>query len=299
MKQKTRCKHAKSGEQPKGRSRHAAARGTPLRGLILTLALAAAIPTLAVASLFMPASGSDGAELLSVPDVEADERVGPTVSSRSFDRAQVVTAPDAAEFTIDGGGAIFVTASIDADAERIEAEQVAAAQVEAERAEAQRAQAEQGADGRRKPQPASASPRDVPPAAADTPAPEVQSAPAPPPPSAPAVPPPTPAPTPTPPAPAPSKDIKAFASELVGGGEQFVCLDKLWQKESRWNHTATNKSSGAYGIPQALPGSKMAAAGADWLTNPETQVRWGVSYIKSRYGTPCNAWEHSQSRGWY
>jgi hypothetical protein len=80
---------------------------------------------------------------------------------------------------------------------------------------------------------------------------------------------------------------------------QFPCLNKLWDKESGWNHRAYNESSGAYGIPQALPGSKMATAGDDWRTNPATQIKWGLSYIKGRYGTPCDAWAHSQAVGWY
>lgn len=98
---------------------------------------------------------------------------------------------------------------------------------------------------------------------------------------------------------APSGNVKQYASKLVGGGAQFSCLDALWNKESGWNHLAQNPSSGAYGIPQSLPGSKMASAGADWRTNPYTQVRWGVSYIKSRYGTACAAWNHSQAHNWY
>jgi hypothetical protein len=80
---------------------------------------------------------------------------------------------------------------------------------------------------------------------------------------------------------------------------QFPCLDKLWTKESHWNYKAENTSSGAYGIPQALPGSKMASEGSDWKTNPATQIKWGLGYIKGRYGTPCSAWSHSQDTGWY
>ena len=80
---------------------------------------------------------------------------------------------------------------------------------------------------------------------------------------------------------------------------QYGCLYALWAKESGWNHFAMNRSSGAYGIPQALPGEKMASAGADWATNPETQIKWGLGYIEGRYGTPCAAWAHSQSRNWY
>lgn len=80
---------------------------------------------------------------------------------------------------------------------------------------------------------------------------------------------------------------------------EFDCLDRLWTKESNWNPHADNPSSSAYGIPQALPGSKMSSAGPDWANNPETQIRWGLGYIKSRYGTPCAAWGHSVSRNWY
>ncbi|HEX7745143.1 MAG TPA: transglycosylase SLT domain-containing protein [Micromonosporaceae bacterium] len=80
--------------------------------------------------------------------------------------------------------------------------------------------------------------------------------------------------------------------------DQMPCLDKLWTKESGWNTQASNPS-GAYGIPQALPGSKMATVGDDWETNPATQIKWGLGYIKDRYGTPCDAWAHSQNVGWY
>jgi soluble lytic murein transglycosylase-like protein len=83
------------------------------------------------------------------------------------------------------------------------------------------------------------------------------------------------------------------------GLEQMPCLDKLWTKESGWNHQALNKSSGAYGIPQSLPGSKMATIADDWQTNPATQIKWGLSYIKKRYGAPCVAWQHSIDNGWY
>ena len=79
----------------------------------------------------------------------------------------------------------------------------------------------------------------------------------------------------------------------------FNNLVKLWNRESGWNVTAYNRSSGAYGIPQALPGSKMGSAGSDWRTNYETQIEWGLSYIAGRYGTPTGAWNHSQRTGWY
>lgn len=83
------------------------------------------------------------------------------------------------------------------------------------------------------------------------------------------------------------------------GGEQFECLDALWTRESGWITTADNPTSSAYGIPQALPGSKMASHGADWATNPATQIAWGLDYIGGRYGTPCNALSHSNAVGWY
>jgi hypothetical protein len=83
------------------------------------------------------------------------------------------------------------------------------------------------------------------------------------------------------------------------GQEQWKYLDALWHRESGWNHLAENPSSGAYGIPQSLPGTKMAVVGDDWRTNPETQIRWGLAYIAARYGTPEAAWAHSQKTGWY
>jgi hypothetical protein len=90
-----------------------------------------------------------------------------------------------------------------------------------------------------------------------------------------------------------------MASMYGWGDDQFGCLVDLWNKESGWNVYAQNPSSGAYGIPQALPGDKMATAGADWATNAATQIKWGLGYISGRYGTPCGAWSHSVSVGWY
>jgi hypothetical protein len=81
--------------------------------------------------------------------------------------------------------------------------------------------------------------------------------------------------------------------------QEFRCLDSLWTRESNWNHRALNHSSGAYGIPQALPAGKMRGAGRDWKSNPETQIRWGLAYIKGRYGRPCGAWGHWRSHNWY
>lgn len=96
---------------------------------------------------------------------------------------------------------------------------------------------------------------------------------------------------------------RAIAQTMVADrgwdASQFACLDSLWQKESGWKVTAANPSSSAYGIPQALPGSKMASAGADWETNAATQISWGLGYISGRYGTPCAAWSHSQAKNFY
>lgn len=93
---------------------------------------------------------------------------------------------------------------------------------------------------------------------------------------------------------------RRMAAERYGWGEgQFSCLSSLWQKESGWNYQAYNRNGGATGIPQALPGSKMASAGADWRTSAATQISWGLDYIKRAYGTPCSAWEHSRAVNWY
>lgn len=79
----------------------------------------------------------------------------------------------------------------------------------------------------------------------------------------------------------------------------WKCLDRLWQLESGWNELAKNRRSGAYGIPQALPGNKMATMGKNWKKNPEVQIKWGSSYIKSRYKSPCKALAFMERRGWY
>ena len=80
---------------------------------------------------------------------------------------------------------------------------------------------------------------------------------------------------------------------------EFGCLDDLWTRESGWMYDAENPTSGAYGIPQALPGYKMASAGADWQTDPATQIRWGLGYIQQTYGNPCAAWNFDQANGGY
>ena len=97
----------------------------------------------------------------------------------------------------------------------------------------------------------------------------------------------------------PRSIAEALLPEFGFSSDQFGCLDSLWTRESNWNPAASNSSSGAFGIPQSLPGSKMASAGADWATNPATQIKWGLGYIQDRYGSPCGAWGHSESYGWY
>ena len=95
---------------------------------------------------------------------------------------------------------------------------------------------------------------------------------------------------------------QAYAYSAVAsrgwGEDQYSCLVSLWNRESGWRVNAANPS-GAYGIPQALPGSKMSSAGADWETSAATQIEWGLGYIGGRYGTPCGAWAHSEDAGWY
>ena len=93
-----------------------------------------------------------------------------------------------------------------------------------------------------------------------------------------------------------------IASEMLaqrGWAGQFSCLDSLWGHESGWNIHAENPSTGAYGIPQALPGSQLASAGPDWQSSAATQIRWGLNYISNRYGSPCGAWDHEEATGWY
>ncbi|WP_051389425.1 hypothetical protein [Arthrobacter sp. 35W] len=96
---------------------------------------------------------------------------------------------------------------------------------------------------------------------------------------------------------------KAYAASQMAafgwGQDQMSCLVPLWQRESDWTTTAENPSSLSYGIVQALPASKMDSAGTDWRTNYQTQIRWGLGYIKDRYGNPCGAWAHSESVNWY
>jgi len=93
---------------------------------------------------------------------------------------------------------------------------------------------------------------------------------------------------------------KALMAEKYGWGEkQYACLDGLWTKESRWNYRSSNKRTGAHGIPQALPATKMEVVGTDWRTNPVTQISWGLRYIDIRYDTPCGAFAKFKRTNWY
>lgn len=223
------------------------------------------------------ASGTTSADATSAPAAEAGDRGPGFVASRSTERsalpvtASVTAAHDGAWDTSAQEGAITVVSRAEREAaERAVLEAIAAAEaarIAEEEAQAAAAQAIIDAEAKAK--------ADAEEAARPKPTKPRQSA------------------------PPETGSIKAYASDLVGGGDEFACLDALWQKESGWNYTADNPTSSAYGIPQALPGKKMASAGADWETNPQTQVRWGVSYIDGRYGTACNAWAHSQEKNWY
>jgi hypothetical protein len=99
------------------------------------------------------------------------------------------------------------------------------------------------------------------------------------------------------------QDPQAIAEALLPtygfDSSQMSCLVPLWEGESGWRWNAENPSSGAYGIPQSLPGDKMATVAADWRTNPVTQITWGLEYIKASYGSPCGAWGFKQGHGWY
>ncbi|MFT3969044.1 MAG: transglycosylase SLT domain-containing protein [Micropruina sp.] len=99
----------------------------------------------------------------------------------------------------------------------------------------------------------------------------------------------------------PPRDIakKIALDEYNWGKDEFNCVNKIFTQESEWKWNATNPTSGAYGIPQSLPANKMASAGDDWKTNPATQIKWGLKYMKERYGTPCKAWAFKRGTGWY
>ena len=93
-------------------------------------------------------------------------------------------------------------------------------------------------------------------------------------------------------------EVKQMARQIVGGG-QFQCFSNIVDHESGWNYRASNPSSGAYGLVQALPGSKMSSVASDWRTNPATQIKWGLNYMNDRYGSPCDAWSYWQANGHY
>jgi hypothetical protein len=97
----------------------------------------------------------------------------------------------------------------------------------------------------------------------------------------------------------PRQIAQAMLGSFGWSSGQFSCLDPLWEHESRWSVTAANPGSGAFGIPQALPGSRMASAGSDWQASAATQITWGLRYIRDTYGSPCAAWSHAQATGWY
>jgi hypothetical protein len=130
----------------------------------------------------------------------------------------------------------------------------------------------------------------------------VSMPPVPPPPAPKSAPTPQAAPVAAPTTPAPSGSAQQIAMAMLASygwsSNQFGCLDPLWQRESGWNVSAANPD-GAYGIPQADPGSKMASAGPDWQSDAATQIRWGLNYIQASYGSPCAAWSHEESTGWY
>jgi len=101
-----------------------------------------------------------------------------------------------------------------------------------------------------------------------------------------------------------AEGAKTIAKEIIAAkytwsAKQFPCLEQLWTKESNWNYKARNRVSGAHGIPQALPATKMEVVGTDWRTNPVTQITWGLKYIKERYNTPCAAWSKFKRSNWY
>ncbi|MCX5233673.1 aggregation-promoting factor C-terminal-like domain-containing protein [Streptomyces prunicolor] len=96
-----------------------------------------------------------------------------------------------------------------------------------------------------------------------------------------------------------ASSAQSIAHKMIPSAAQYNAFSKIVEHESGWNVTATNSSSGAYGLVQALPGSKMSSAGSDWKTNAATQIKWGLDYMNSRYGSPTAAWSFWQSNGWY
>ncbi|MFE5141715.1 transglycosylase SLT domain-containing protein [Streptomyces fagopyri] len=96
-----------------------------------------------------------------------------------------------------------------------------------------------------------------------------------------------------------ASSAQSIAHEMIPDATQFTAFSKIVERESGWNPSATNAASGAYGLVQALPASKMSTAGSDWKTNPATQIKWGLDYMNSRYGSPAAAWSFWQAHNWY
>jgi hypothetical protein len=254
-----------------------------LDGVVPAHASASARTTLAGATVVIAAAqGKADATALSSSVASLNEYTL-LASERVFDLVEQVNAE-----------AEVVKAST-AEADRIAAEQAAAAAAAAQAAaEAQAAEEAAAAAAAQSAAQAQAQVKAAAPRPA-APAPVPQAT----------VPKPAPAPAPArPAAPTNPSGAQAIARDMMAskygwGADQLGCLVSLWDKESGWNVNAYNASSGATGIPQALPGSKMASAGADWATNPATQISWGLGYIAERYGNPCGAWNKSVASGWY
>ncbi|MGB3827319.1 MAG: lytic transglycosylase domain-containing protein [Ornithinimicrobium sp.] len=230
--------------------------------------------------------------VLSVASVQSSQEAGAAGAKVAAQQAEKIAAEKKAE--AEAKAAAEAQAKAEA---RAEAQAAAKAQEQAEAEAAARADREQQSQAASRSQERAESASEPSSAAAPkpaaTPKPEAK-------PEAAAQPEPKPEPAP---APVSSGNPRSIARSMLSsygwGADQFSCLDSLWAKESGWNVTIANSSSGAYGIPQALPGSKMASAGADWRTNPATQIKWGLGYIDGRYGSPCGAWSHSQANNWY
>src|SRR5215218_9512087 len=210
-------------------------------------------------------SGGDAAIAAASGKADAGQLMASVAALRSFE----LLAPERVFALVDATEAQIAAVQ----AGIVEFDRIAAERAAAERAAAERAAAEQ--------------------AAAEEAAAEAAARQAPDPADAPSIPAP----------PADPSEAQAIARELMAsqygwGDDQFGCLVALWSAESGWNVYAGN-ASGAYGIPQALPGSKMATAGADWETSARTQIIWGLGYIAGRYGTPCAAWGNFEANGWY
>ncbi len=260
-------------------------------------------------------NGVEGAQPLAEV-VSNSERVEAAVLGVSSVQSSHKAGAAGAKVAAEQGEKIAAAKKAEAEAEaqaKAEAQAEAEAQAQAEAQAEAEAQAAANAERESQSQAASRSQERAEPEAAveAAPAPEpepeaaVEAAPAPEPePEAAVEAAPAPEPEPEPASvPVSSGDPRSIARSMLSsygwGADQFGCLNSLWAKESGWNPSAANPSSGAYGIPQSLPGSKMASAGSDWRTNPATQIKWGLGYIDGRYGSPCGAWSHSQANNWY